>query len=418
MSEIFIIISVFGSLVLSGLFSATETAITAISIAKIHKLKSDGNKKAAIISKLRENKEKLISTILLANNGCNILSSTLATALLIDIFGNEGVIYATLIMTILIIIFAEIIPKTYALANPERVALAFAKFLEVTVKICNPITRTISFTVEFIMKFLKIENAINLVSPTEEIKGAIDLHHSEGSVDQSDKFMLDGVFYLGETRVSEVMTHRRNMITLNIEQDVKSLRVELKKIGHTRIPVWQDSPDNIIGILHTRDLLNSLLDNDDLSLDEVKKLLTEPLFIHESTSLDEQLAEFKEKKARFALVIDEYGDILGMITIYDILEEVVGRIQDERDPVKEDLVVDGENYIVKGELTIRDLNRKLNWQLPDEEATTIAGLLIHEAERVPEVGENLYFYGFNFTILAKNLNQITSVRIVKNEEDK
>lgn len=417
MNEILITISVFGSLFLSGLFSATETAITAISIAKIHKLKSDGNKKAAIISKLRENKEKLISTILLANNGFNILSSTLATALLIDIFGNEGVIYATLIMTILIIIFAEIIPKTYALANPERVALAFARFLEVTVKICNPITRTISFTVEFIMKFLKIENSINLVSPTEEIKGAIDLHHSEGSVDQSDKFMLDGVFYLGETRVSEVMTHRRNMVTLNIEQDIRSLRVELKKIGHTRIPVWQDSPDNIIGILHTRDLLNSLLDNDDLSLDEVKKLLTEPLFIHESTSLDEQLAEFKEKKARFALVIDEYGDILGMITIYDILEEVVGRIQDERDPVKEDLVVEGENYIVKGELTIRDLNRKLNWQLPDEEATTIAGLLIHEAERVPEVGENLCFYGFNFTILAKNLNQITSVRIVKNEED-
>ena len=415
MNEIFIAISIFSSLLLSGLLSATETAITAMSIAKIHKLKSDGNKKAAIISKLREDKEKLISTILLANNGCNILSSTLATALLIDIFGNEGVIYATLIMTVLIIVFAEIIPKTYALANPERVALAFARFLEVTVKICHPITKTISLTVEFIMSILKIENSIILVSPTEEIKGTIDLHHSEGSVDQSDKFMLDGVFYLGETRVSEVMTHRRNMVMVNINQDVETLKAEFKKIGHTRIPVWQDNPDNIIGILHTRDLLNSLLYDSQINIDDIKKLLTEPMFIHESTSLDEQLAEFKEKKTRFALVIDEYGDILGMITIYDILEEIVGRIQDERDPVKEDLVIEGDIYIVKGEFTIRDLNRKLNWQLPDEEATTIAGLLIHEAERVPEVGENLEFYGFNFTILTKNLNQLTSIKIIKNE---
>jgi Mg2+/Co2+ transporter CorB len=417
MNEFLVAVSVFFSLFLSGLLSASETAITAMSIAKIHKLKSNGNKRALIISRLREDKEKLISTILLANNGCNILSSTLATALLIDIFGNEGVIYATLIMTILIIVFAEIIPKTYALANPEKVALNFAKFLEITVKICHPVTKMISHTVEYIMKTLKIDNSAHLVSPTEEIKGTIDLHHSEGAVDQSDKYMLDGVFYLGETRVAEVMTHRKNMITLNLSQDVDAIIADLKKISHTRIPVWQDNPDNIVGILHTRDLLNNSLEAKEFTIDYLKSLLKEPMFIHENTPLDEQLTEFKNKKSRFAIVIDEYGGILGMITIYDILEEVVGRIQDERDPVRDELIVKEDYWITKGDFTIRDLNRKFNWHLPDNEASTIAGLLIHQAERIPEVGEQLNYFGFHFTILEKKLNQLTSIKISKNLDE-
>ncbi len=418
MNEIFVSTAVFLSLLLSGLLSATETAITAMSIGKIHKLKSDGNKKAILISKLRENKEKLISTILLANNGCNIFSSTLATAVLIDLFGNEGVIYATFIMTVLIIIFAEILPKTYALANPEKTALTFASFLNVTVKICNPITRFISFMVELIFKMLKLENSSkNFISPTEEIKGTIDLHHSEGAVDQSDKYMLDGVFYLGETRVSEVMTHRKYMSSINIDLEAKEFFYQVKTIGHTRIPVWQGKPDNIIGILHTRDLLNTIILTKDFNKCDIKKLISEPMFIHENTTLDEQLAEFKHKKTRFAIVIDEYGDIQGIITIYDILEEVVGRIQDEHDADKNDIIIYDNYCIVKGEVTIRDLNRRLNWSLPDEEATTIGGLLLHKAERIPEVNEKLEFYGFTFVILEKELNQITSIKIEKNNNE-
>lgn len=414
MFELFIILLVFFSLFLSGLLSTTETAITAMSIAKIHKLKTDGNKQAVIISKLREDKESLISTILLANNACNILASTLATALLIEMFGSEGVIYATIIMTVLIIIFAEILPKTYAIANPEKAALSFASFLQITVNICRPITKMINIIVDFMLKIFKMEDASgHLVSPTEEIKGTIELHHQEGSVDQSDKYMLDGVFYLGETHVSEVMTHRKNMHAINIDQDIKEIATQIREIGHTRIPVWRDKPDNIIGILNTRDLLFALLDKQNIDKVNISELITGPMFIHENTALDEQLAEFKSRKTHIAIVIDEYGDIQGIITLSDILEEVVGTIKDEHDEKEEEVVLQDNFCIVKGDVTIRDLNRRLNWSLPDEEASTIAGLLIHEAEKIPEANENFLFYGFNFTIIEKKLNQLTRIKIEK-----
>jgi len=414
MVELFLIFCIFLSLLLSGLLSTTETAITAMSTAKIHKLKTDGNKKAAIISKLREDKESLISTILLANNACNISATTMATTLLIDLFGNEGVIYATLIMTILIIIFAEILPKTYAITNPERAALSFAHFLQITVQICRPITKMINIIVDYILKAFKMQHSsIYLVSPTEEIKGTIELHHKEGSVDQSDKFMLDGVFYLAETHVSEVMTHRKNMQTINMDLNIKDIAAQVKSIGHTRIPLWKDQPDNIVGILNTRDLLHSLLTKQSIEEVNIKDLITEPMFIHENTALDEQLADFKTRKIRFAIVIDEYGDIQGLITLSDILEEVVGHIHDEHDDEKEEIILQDNFCIVKGEVTIRDLNRMLNWHLPDEEASTIAGLLIHEAERIPEANEILTFHGFNFTILAKDHNQLTNIKIEK-----
>lgn len=412
MFELFLIFAVLLLLLLSALLSSTETAITAMSTAKIHKLKTDGNKNAAIISKLRENKESLISTILLANNACNIFASTIATALLIEIFGSEGVIYATIIMTILIIVFAEILPKTYAITHPEKAALTFAYFLQITVKICRPITSMINFIVSFILTILKIQNTNTyLVSPTEEIKGAIDLHHQKGGVDQSDKFMLDGVFFLGETSVGKVMTHRKNMQTININQNIKDIASQVKDIGHARIPVWKDKPDNIIGILNTRDLLQSLLIKQNIETIDINDIITEPMFIHENTALDEQLSEFKTRKTRCAIVIDEYGDIQGIITISDILEEVVGRIKDEHDDEKEDIILKDNYCIVKGQVAIRDLNRTLNWALPDEEASTIAGLLIHEAERIPSVNEKFTFYGFNFIILEKKNNQLTYIRI-------
>ncbi len=413
--SLIILIAVVVSLVFACLLSASETAITAMSTAKIYKLKTDGNKRAVIISKLREDKESLISTILLANNGCNILASTMATAFLIKMFGSEGVIYATLIMTVLIIVFAEVLPKTYAISDPERVALKFAYLLRATVMVCRPIIRLINKFVDLITSKFKMEHAHgNLVSPTEEIKGTIDLHHEQGLVDHSDKYMLDGVFYLSETSVAKVMTHRKNMQSINISLDIKEILAQVKTIGHTRIPVWRDKPDNIIGVLYTRELLHNLLMEQDINKIKIADLINEPMFIHENTALDEQLTEFKTRKTRFAIVIDEYGDIKGLITLSDILEEVVGHIQDEHDHEKNEIIWQNNHCVVKGDITIRDINRELNWQIPDNEASTIAGLLIHEAERVPDVGENLIFYGFSFTILAKEFNQLTNIKIEKN----
>ena len=410
-----IFVSIAIPLIFSCLLSATETAVTAMSTAKIHKLKKDGSKRAAIISKLKEDKEGLISTILLANNSCNILASTMATAFLIKVFGDEGVIYATIIMTVLIIVFAEVLPKTYAISNPEKVALSFAYFLKITVAVCKPITKLI---IKIVMLFDVGHNPDhNLVSPTEEIRGTIDLHHKQGAVDQDDKYMLDGVFYLGETNVNKVMTHRKNMQSINIDLGIKEILAQVKNIGHARIPMWKDNQDNIVGVLNTRELLNILLTEQDISKININSLVTEPMFVHENTTLDEQLTEFKTRKNRFAIVIDEYGDIQGLISLSDILEEVVGHIQDENDREKDDIILKDGVCIVKGEVTIRDLNRTLDWYLPDSEASTIAGLLIHEAERIPDIDETLNFHGFEFKVLGKEGNQITSIRIQKTDSE-
>ena len=411
---IFIVTAVLIPMILSGLLSGIETAITAMSIAKLHKLKTDGNKRAYVISKLREDKENLISAILLANNAFNIFASTMATAFLINAFGEEGVVYATILMTVLVIVFVEVLPKTYAIANPERVALSYAYFLKFTVMICLPIAKAINKVVEYIMDVCNLNHPVsNLVSPTEEIKGAIDLHHKEGSFDQSDKYMLDGVFYLGETHIREVMTHRKNMQSLNLDLTVQEIITQLKTIAHTRIPVWREKPENIIGILNTRDLYHAILEQPDVSKLDIRELVVEPMFVHENTPLDEQLAEFKARKTRIAVVIDEYGDIQGIITLADILEEIVGRIHDEHDKDKNDIILNEDHCLVKGEVTIRDLNRLMNWSLPDEEASTIAGLLIHKAEHIPEVNEKLEFYGFVFDVIAKDNNQLTSIKIMK-----
>ena len=220
-------------------------------------------------------------------------------------------------------------------------------------------------------------------------------------------------FFLAETHVSEVMTHRKNMHSINLDLENREIITQVKNIGHSRIPLWRDKPDNIVGILNTRDLLHALLDFQDIQKINISSLITEPMFIHENTALDEQLAEFKARKTHFAIVIDEYGDIQGIITISDILEEVVGRIGDEHDKDIEEIIVEDNCCVVKGDITIRDLNRKLNWKLPDEDASTIAGLLIHEAEKIPEVNELFEFYGFSFTVLAKDLNQLTRIKIEK-----
>lgn len=401
---------------LAGLLSAAETAITGLSPAKIHKLKTDGNKRAKLISELRENKELLINTILLVNSIFNIFASTVVTAILINLYGDEGVIYATIIMTIMTIIFAEVLPKTCAVVYPEGVALFLANMLRVTMVIFGPITNALSRVILYLIKkFKSDELSDNFVSPTEEIRGAIEMHHKQGLVDSDDKYMLEGVFYLSETRVGKAITHRKNMRSINLDLDIKEIINQIKDIHHTRIPVWKNKPDNIVGILDTRILLNHLLNDKIIDKEEISRFLTEPLFIHENTALDVLLDQFKRLKVRIAIVIDEYGDIQGLITLSDILEEVIGEFKDEYDSL--DIVSEDVNScIVKGEVAIRDINRALHWNLPDDDASTIAGLMIHRSEKIPELDETLIIDLYSCRVLSKEANQLTSIRIDRLEE--
>jgi Mg2+/Co2+ transporter CorB len=407
--------AIFFSIIFSAFFSGAETAITGVSEAKLHKLKSQGDRRAEMISELRADKERLISALLLGNNAFNVISSSLATTIGISLFGTEGVVYAAFIITILILIFAEVLPKAYAFEHPERTSLFIAKALYIITKILFPITRSIQFIVEKMMNFLNKNTGHENFSAEDEIRGAIAMHHQEGRVVKQDKDMLGSILDLRNTHINEVMVHRMDLYSINIDDPANEILDKLIASTHSRVPVWQDNTDNIIGIIHVRDLITQL-SNDQINIDnfDFKQLMREPWFIPDTTSLFDQMHAFRAKKNHFALVIDEYGVLMGAVTFEDIIEEIVGQIEDEYDVETDDIQELGNNiYSVKGSTTIRDLNRYFDWQFSDEHASTIAGYIMHELQSIPEEKEKFIINGVEFTITKKTRNEITNIKIIK-----
>ncbi len=402
-------------LVLSAFFSGSETALTATSRALMLGLERKGSKKAALVQKLISAKETLIGAILLGNNFVNILASALATSLLVGLFGDTGVIYATLVMTALVLIFAEVLPKTYAIAHPERMALAVAPMIRVFVAIFGPVTRVVQIIVRQVLAFfgINLDEKTAVLSAHEEIRGAIDLHHLEGSVIKDDRDMLSGLLNLRDMEVSDVMVHRTKMLTVDVARPTGKIISELLESGFSRIPVWRNNPDNIIGILHAKNLLRALSEaKGRVSKINIEKISTKPWFVPDTTNLQDQLDAFLTRKTHFAVVVDEYGEVMGLLTLEDILEEIVGEIADEHDEEVIDLEPDKHGAIkVDGTLPVRDINRTMDWSLPDDEATTIAGLVIHEAQTIPEPSQVFTFYGYRFEILKRQRNQITLIKI-------
>lgn len=407
---------------LSGFFSSSETALTVLSRAKIYKLIQRKNKKALYVSKLREDKDHLISSILIGNNLVNILASSLATKLLIDLYGNNGVIFATILMTSIIVIFAEILPKTYALYNAEVTSLFVSSLLRILIKILTPLTIITKYCVNFLMLIFRIEKNnknSNFISAIEELRGTIELHHKEGGVLKQDRDMLDSILDLAETEVSAVMTHRKNLLTVNIAEDNHKILEYISKSPYTRIPLWSEKKDNIIGILHAKDLLKTTIYSTK-NVDEIDflKIATKPWFIPETTTLREQLFAFKKERNHFAIVVDEYGTVMGIVTLEDILEDIVGEIKDEHDKGSIDYYkkTAKNSYLIEGEATIRDINRDLDFDLPEQHAATLAGLLIHACEKIPHRGESFESFGFKFKVIEKRKNQLTKIKLFKIEK--
>jgi len=402
-------------LVLSAFFSGSETALTAASRARIHQLETEGDRRARIVGHLLIEKERLIGAILLGNNAVNILASSIATYLFVGLVGETGVAYATLSMTLLVLIFAEVLPKTYAIRNADRMALAVAPVLRIVVTVLSPITLAVQMIVASTLRLLggRPVAPSDYLQASDEIRGAIDLHAREGTMRKHYRDMLRSILDLAEVRVEEVMVHRRNMVALDAGEPPAKVIEQALSSPYTRLPVWRDDPDNIIGILHAKDLLRAIRENDgNIDAIDLETILAEPWFVPDSTSLVDQLQAFRARRAHFALVVDEYGALMGLVTLEDIIEEIVGDITDEHDiPVLGVRAEADGSYVVDGTVTIRDLNRRFDWRLPDEEAATIAGLVIHEAQYIPEVGEAFAFHGFRFEVLARQRNQITSLHI-------
>ena len=402
-------------LAMSAFFSGSETALTATSRARMHKLESDGDKRAAAVSLLTRDRERLIGAILLGNNIVNILASALATSLFLDFFGQKGVAFATIVMTILVVVFAEVAPKTAAIARPDAIAMAVAPIMRGLVFIFAPITRVVQVIVRGALHLigLNVDRDSAVLSVTEELRGAIDLHHVEGRVDKDARDLIRGALDLDEIRLEEIMLHRKSIEMLDLDRPVEKIIDDALKSPHTRLPLYRGDPDNIVGILHAKDLLRAIWDaeGDPNDIDLVS-LARKPYFAPETTTLQEQLDAFKRKREHFALVVDEYGAIMGLVTLEDILEEIVGEIEDEYDSPVQGVRPQPDGSInVDGDVSIRDLNRAMDWNLPDDEAVTVAGLVIHEAQSIPDVGQTFSFHGYRFRILRRRRNQITAIKI-------
>ena len=409
------LVTVFVLLLLSAFFAGSETALTASSRASMARLEKQGNKRAGIVNRLLEQRERLLGALLFGNNAVNIAASALATGVLLTWFGHAGVLYATVVMTIIVVVFSEVLPKTAAFNAPDRIALAVARPMYWFVKLFGPVLMAVEALVRWLLKQIgmTVGEDQEVLSAREELRGAVDLLHSEGDVETLDRDMFGGVLDLRELVVSDVMIHRTGMITLNADDSSEDLVNAVIASPVTRLPLWRGNPENIVGILHVKDLLRALhaVDGDAAKVD-IAALMTPPWFVPDMRPVSEQLKAFRRRKTQIALVVDEYGEVEGLVTLEDILEEIVGDITDEHDVAIPGVrrQPDGSAN-VDGAVPIRDLNRIMDWNLPDQEATTIAGLVIHEARSIPEVGQSFTFHGFRFRVLRRERNRITALRI-------
>ncbi len=402
---------------ISAFFSGSETALTAASRARMHALEQDGSTRAALVSRLMENPENLIGAILLGNNLVNILASALATSLFLSLFGEAGVVYATLAMTALVLVFGEVMPKTYAITNPERAALIIAPVIRVAVALFGPVTNAVQMIVRFFFRIFgpNIAEGAAVLSAHEEIRGAIDLHHKEGGVVKHDRDMLGGVLDLMALEVEDVMIHRTGMNTINADDTPQEIVSQVLSSAYTRLPLWQNEPENIVGVLHAKTLLQAVHDTEgNLSKLDPLAIATPPWFVPDTTSLRAQLNAFLKRKEHFALVVDEYGEVQGLVTLEDILEEIVGEITDEHDELETGMRPLGDGSVqVDGSVPTRDLNRAMDWDLPEDEATTVAGLVIHKSRTIPQPGQAFTFDGFRFEVLRRHRNKITALKVTE-----
>lgn len=408
-------------LTLSAFFSGSETALTASSRAKLRSRADKGDPGAQKALEVTEDSESLIGSILLGNNVVNILSASLATALFTRALGSSGVAAATLVMTVLVLIFSEVLPKTYAILAPEDLASRVARPISILTHVMSPIVAVVRLIVRGILAIfgIRADQSEHLFSVQEEIAGALAIAQSSGTVQKEERDLLMGALDLGERSVEEIMLHRSEIEMIDAELPADEVLERVLKSSHTRLPVFRGERENVIGLIHTKDLLRgvrkAIREGGPEAMDTFDVLSTAmpPYFVPDTTPLDEQMQEFMSRRTHFALVVDEYGSLRGLITLEDILEEIVGEITDEHDTDAARALVPNPqgDYVVDGAMTIRDLNRALDWSLPDDEANTIAGLVIHMAQSIPTQGQVFSFQGYRFEIVTRRENRITRLKI-------
>jgi Mg2+/Co2+ transporter CorB len=413
-----VVVAVVILLLVAALLSAVETSITSASRPRLAEMERLGSKRAGLVNRLRDQRDQFISAVLLGNNLVNILGSALTTSALIALFGDAGVLYATVIMTILVVVFGEVMPKMWALANADRVALTLAPFARAMMAFLSPLATATRVAAKGMLTLLGVRyGAPTAEAAAEELRGAIELHgagEAAGAATvRKERQMLRSILDLADVAVSDIMIHRRQVVAIDADQPPAAILEQALSSPHTRIPLWRGSQDNVIGVLHAKALLSALRANGgDPTTIDIAQIAGRAWFIPDSTSLLDQLEAFRRRREHFALVVDEYGGLMGVVTLEDILEEIVGDIAEKHEFKVPGVRAQADGtFVVDGSVTIRDLNRQFDWRLPDDHAATIAGLVLYDARRIPDVGQILTFHGLRFEILRRKRNQIATLRI-------
>jgi Mg2+/Co2+ transporter CorB len=403
-------------LAISAFFSAAETSMTGASRGRMHQLEREGDRAAGRVNRLLSDQETMIGAVLLGNNLINILATAIFTQVVEKQLPHPwGLIVSTGVMTVMVFVLAEVVPKTLAITRPDDTARTLSGPTTFVVRTFKPVLYAVQWIVRKALGLfgIRIDMETDVLAAHEEIRGAVEYHHSEGAVEARDRDMFRGVLDLSEMTVEQIMVHRKNIAMLDADLPPAELVEQALEIGHTRIPLYRDNPENIVAVLHARDLMQALARSaGNVAGIDVMSGAREPWFVPETTNLKEQLGAFLKKQNHFALVVDEYGALMGLVTLEDILEEIVGEIEDEHDAAIQGLRRQADGSVhVDGSLPIRDLNRAMDWDLPDDEAVTVAGLVIHEAQTIPEPGQTFIFHRHRFQVLRRQRNQITALRI-------
>ncbi|NWG53370.1 MAG: HlyC/CorC family transporter [Hydrogenophilaceae bacterium] len=406
-------------ILLNAFFSAAETSLTAASRARMTALERDGDKRAARVNRLNENRERMIGAVLLGANVVQIAASAIAATIFTALYGEYGVLITTVVLTPLLLIFGEVLPKTYAITSANSLARIVALPVEWMVRLLAPIVAFVQMIVNGALRLMgvKVEQGVDVLAAEAEIRGAVELHAEEGAVELGVRDRLRGTLDLKALTVADMMIHRKAIKMIDVDLPPREIIAQAMASSHTRLPLYKEEPENIVGVLHARDLLRAIAEKgrDGVVVEEVARAAW---FVPETRSAEDQLAEFLRRREHFALVVDEYGALMGLITLEDILEEIVGDIKDEHDIAVQGVRPQPDGSVnVDGTVPIRDLNRAMNWNLPDDEAVTIAGLVIHEAQTIPEPGQRFAFHGYRFQVLRRNRNQITALRIERAPEE-
>ncbi len=400
---------------LSGYLSASETALLSASRLKLYQLRKKGVAKASMVESLQDGIEQVIGSVLLYNTLANTCASSLATSVFMSLAGEAGIAYTTVVMTIFVLFFGEVVPKMFAVNNPEKVGLLVAPVVRVLVNIASPVTRILRYLARIFLSCfnVSIKPESSFASVREELRGIIDYHVGSRLDVIHEREMINSILDLDSVTVDEIIVHRKNVTMLNADLPPSEIVDQVLKSPYTRLPLWKNNPDNIIGVLHVKELLRAVRSHKEpLDKMDILKIATKPWFIPETTTLLAQLQAFRARHEHFSLVVDEYGALLGTVTLEDILEEIVGDITDEYDVnIKGVTMEPGGSILVAGFVTIRDLNREFGWKLPDEDAATLAGLILYETAKIPEQGQIFMIHGFRIEVVERTRNQITLLRM-------